>query len=100
MEIGVHAGVRAPWEGAWGPDGNLLAMAVIGFASGAGAGDGMGWVVQVEVWAGTGMGMRVGVGGLLRVGIPILSPSLLSLSPLPFSSLLSAVTSSFWGDPL
>jgi hypothetical protein len=38
-------------------------------------------------------------GGLTGVGFPIFSPSLLSLSPLPFSSLLSAVTSeTSWGD--
>jgi hypothetical protein len=39
------------------------------------------------------------VGGLLGVVFPPFSPSLLSLSSLfPFTSLLSTVTSSFWGD--
>jgi hypothetical protein len=37
--------------------------------------------------------------GLLGVVFPFFSPSLLPLSSLfPFTSLLSAVTSSFWGD--
>ena len=39
-----------------------------------------------------------GVGGLLGLHIPFFSPSLLSSLPIPFSSLLSGVTSPFWGD--
>ena len=35
--------------------------------------------------------------GLLGLHIPFFSPSLLSSLPIPFSSLLSGVTSPFWG---
>ena len=52
----------------------------------------------VSCWR-SGVSGRGGVEGLLGVVFPPFSPSLLALSSLfPFTSLLSAVTSSFWGD--
>ena len=56
--IGVGVGVRAPWEGAWGPNGGSLATAAIAcacarlgvhvpirFVSSVGGGDGVGCLV-------------------------------------------------------
>ena len=52
----------------------------------------------VSCWR-SGVSGRGGVEGLLGVVFPPFSPSLLAFSSLfPFTSLLSAVTSPFWGD--
>ena len=53
--------------------------------------------VEASCWR-SGVSGGGGVGGLLGVHIPFFSPSLLSPLPIPFSSFLSGVTSSFWGD--